>query len=192
MTGRISRATAAWYSRNASLYDRVVTHGFLRLATAGGGRDVIAELAASVACRGGEATPVLDVPTGTGEYLPFLPQRVVGADLAEGMLHEAANRVKGVPLVRADVFSLPFGDASFGTAFTSLGLQLLPKPRQAVAEMSRVLRPGGKIYGAVPVGMFSRFVTLQALRAALKVPGISLTRLARHRWLVVFEATRDC
>jgi len=187
-TRRFSRVTAAWYSSNAARYDRVVTRGILRLATGGGGRDAIAAWARSIPS---DMVPVLDVPTGTGEYLPVLPRPAVDADLAAGMLREAAARGTGALLVRADVFALPFPDASFGSVFTSLGLQLMPRPSEAVAEMARVLRPGGRLVGAVPVGLFSRFLSAASLRRALEVPGVDVLRLEHRGWLVVFTAEKS-
>jgi len=184
---RFSRVTAAWYSHNATRYDRVVTRGILRLATGGGGRAAIAAWARSIAP---DMVPVLDVPTGTGEYLPVLPRPAVGADLAAGMLREAAARGRGGLLVRADMFALPFPDGSFGSVFTSLGLQLVRQPREAVAEMARILRPGGRLIGAVPVGLFSRFLATASLRRALEVPGVRVLRLERRGWLAVFTAEK--
>jgi len=133
---------------------------------------------------------VLDVPTGTGEYLPLLPQPCVGVDLAAGMLHEARARHKGATLIRADAFALPFAGGSFGCVFTSLGLHLMPRPREAVAEMARVLRPGGQLIGAVPVVLFSQFLGTASLRRVLEVPSVRLVGLERRGWLAIFAAER--
>lgn len=186
-TGFLSRTVAAWYSRNARVYDRVVTHGVLRLATAGGGRDAIAAWAASVPS---QLVPVLDVPTGTGEYLSTLPPPAVGVDLAYGMLHEAADRDPHAVLVHGDAFALPFGDGSFGCVFSSLGLHLMPRPRQAATEMARVLRPGGRLMGAVPIGVFSPFLTIGALRQAVGVPGSGPIRVERRGFLALFSVEK--
>lgn len=183
----LSRAVAGVYSRGARRYDAVVTRGTLRFGTPGG-REALAAWAASTSPAGD--APVLDLPTGTGEYLAHLPAPVVGADLAEGMLRRAVSRAPDVPLVRADAFSLPFPDGSFGAVFSALGLQLMPRPRQAVAEMARVLRPGGVLQGAVPVVALPPFFTLGAVRRVLEVPDLEVEHLERRRFLAFFRARR--
>jgi ubiquinone/menaquinone biosynthesis C-methylase UbiE len=185
----VSDVVAGVYSRFAGVYDAVVTRGLL-VAGVPGGRAALAEWTEVLDDTDGV---VLDVPVGTGEYLGFLRSPAVGVDLAPGMLARARHRHPRAPLVRADVFRLPFGDGSVGAVFTALGLHLFPSPRDAVVEMTRVLRPGGRLAGAVPVWVaaptFSRGPS--ALRAALDVPGLTLTRFEQRRLVVFFAAVRD-
>jgi demethylmenaquinone methyltransferase/2-methoxy-6-polyprenyl-1,4-benzoquinol methylase len=97
----------------------------------------------------------LDVCTGTGD-LCFALQRagavMVGADFCAPMLVRAvAKRTAspaGAPLpdfVAADTLQLPFADASFDFATVAFGIRNVADPRAGLAEMARVVRPGGRI-----------------------------------------------
>ncbi|HMV18813.1 MAG TPA: class I SAM-dependent methyltransferase [Rhodocyclaceae bacterium] len=75
---------------------------------------------------------------------------VVASDIAEGMLAEGLRRAadEGVPDLLAaacDAEHLSFADARFDAALVGLGLFILPHPERAVAELHRVLRPGGRL-----------------------------------------------
>lgn len=103
---------------------------------------------------------VLDLATGTGDLAIALAEggagEVVGADIAEPMLREAAMKVlnraerpgtvAGVPVswVVADGLSLPFEDGRFDALTVAFGLRNMPDYDAALREMARVLRSGGK------------------------------------------------
>lgn len=106
----------------------------------------------------GEA--VLDVACGTGlvtfrAAAAVAPAGVVtGTDIAEEMIAEArelaeTNGISNVFLERMDAEALTLEDASFDVALCALGLMYAPDPERAVAEMYRVLRPGGRAVCAV-------------------------------------------
>lgn len=94
---------------------------------------------------------VLEVAIGTGRNLPHYPAEatVVGVDLSTAMLAVAARRATGlgreVTLLQADAGALPFVSGSFDTVVCTLGLCEVPEPRSVVAELARVLRPGGRL-----------------------------------------------
>jgi ubiquinone/menaquinone biosynthesis C-methylase UbiE len=94
---------------------------------------------------------VLEVAVGTGRNLPFYPRgiRLTGIDLTPAMLAVAGDRARDlgldVKLVEGDAQALPFADASFETAVCTLALNAIPDDRAAIAEMYRVLRPGGRL-----------------------------------------------
>ncbi|NBH09350.1 methyltransferase domain-containing protein [Amycolatopsis sp. SID8362] len=92
---------------------------------------------------------VLEVAVGTGLNLPRYPPGVTltGLDLSEGMLAVARTRepARPVTLRQGDAQALPFDDASFDTVVCTFGLCAIPDPAAAVAEMARVLRPGGRL-----------------------------------------------
>jgi ArsR family transcriptional regulator len=75
--------------------------------------------------------------------------RVIAVDLSRGMLAKAQDRVRdsdidSVELVRGDVESLPVATGSVDGVVANMILHHLPEPARLFAEMSRVLRPGGR------------------------------------------------
>lgn len=94
---------------------------------------------------------VLDLAAGTGTSSAALAAKgadVVAADFSEGMLAEGRRRNAGNPritFVRADAMVLPFDDDSFDAATISYGLRNVSDPRKALAEMRRVVKPGGRV-----------------------------------------------
>ncbi|GAA2009633.1 class I SAM-dependent methyltransferase [Nocardioides kribbensis] len=96
---------------------------------------------------------VLDVPCGGGVALRSLRAdqqvEVVAVDIAEVMLERTRRAAHDrkvdhlVTTVAADVADLPFDDASFDLVVSLMGLHCFPDPAAAVAELARVLRPGG-------------------------------------------------
>jgi ubiquinone/menaquinone biosynthesis C-methylase UbiE len=94
---------------------------------------------------------VLEVAVGTGLNLDFYPDDITltGIDLSDGMLdiarHRAADLGRTPTLQQADAHQLPFDDASFDTVVCTFGLCAIPDHAKAIAEMTRVLRPGGRL-----------------------------------------------
>ena len=93
----------------------------------------------------------LDVGTGTGTLafaLAPLVREVVGLDLVPEMLAEArrgAASFGNVSFVEGDCLALPFEPASFDLTATARTVHHLSRPELAVAEMTRVTRPGGRL-----------------------------------------------
>jgi ubiquinone/menaquinone biosynthesis C-methylase UbiE len=101
--------------------------------------------------------PVLDLGCGHGRDAAWLRGHglsVTGADLSPGMLAQARARAPAVPLVEADMRRLPFAGGAFAGVWCNAALLHLPKPEApaALAEMARVLRPGGRLYVALHEG----------------------------------------
>jgi ubiquinone/menaquinone biosynthesis C-methylase UbiE len=94
---------------------------------------------------------VLEVAVGTGLNLEAYPDDVTltGIDLSDAMLDIARGRSKelGRPatLLQANAHELPFDDESFDTVVCTFGLCAIPDHTTAITEMTRVLRPGGRI-----------------------------------------------
>jgi ubiquinone/menaquinone biosynthesis C-methylase UbiE len=99
---------------------------------------------------------VLDVATGRGAVLfPSIkavgPEgQVTGIDLSKVMVRETAKEISRRKLENAhvrqmDAEYLQFEAASFDYVLSGLGLLFFPQPERALAEMFRVLRPGGRI-----------------------------------------------
>jgi ubiquinone/menaquinone biosynthesis C-methylase UbiE len=136
------------YQRGASVYDDVRQH-----VTASDEALLLPILHAALA---GRSTPrVLDVATGTGR-LPLLLGRQVwfmgticGLDIAPAMLEraqaktDAAGLAERVNFYEGDAGMLPWPDASFDLVTSLEALEFFPRPRRALGEMVRTLKPGG-------------------------------------------------
>jgi SAM-dependent methyltransferase len=102
----------------------------------------------------------LDVGCGTGRALPALSAavgpagRVIGLDLTPAMLSEAraAGRHGCAALVLADARRLPFADGTADVVFAAGLVQHLPDPGAGLAELARVVRPGGRLILFHPTG----------------------------------------
>ncbi|TQL44995.1 demethylmenaquinone methyltransferase/2-methoxy-6-polyprenyl-1,4-benzoquinol methylase [Homoserinimonas aerilata] len=91
---------------------------------------------------------ILDVAAGTGTSSAALAKSgaaVVAADFSQGMIEVGRRRHPEIEFVQADATALPFGDAEFDAATISFGLRNVERPREALAEMLRVLKPGGRL-----------------------------------------------
>ncbi len=98
---------------------------------------------------------VLDIAGGTGDLaLAFAPRvgpsgTVVHTDINAAMLEQGRNRLldAGVVLPTAvcDAEALPFADALFDRVTVAFGLRNMTRKENALAEMNRVLKPGGKL-----------------------------------------------
>lgn len=103
---------------------------------------------------------VLDVACGTGLVTLAAARavgphgQVLGIDLSGQMVDAAGRRAReqqlsNVSFARMDAEVLALADASFDVALCALGLMYMPDPEQALREMRRVLRPGGRLGLAV-------------------------------------------
>lgn len=96
---------------------------------------------------------ILEIGVGTGLTLPYFKSgsRVFGADLSLDMLKVAHRKVLSQTLdhVRGlmvmDACRLGFGNECFDAVTAQFVITLVPDPEQALAEMDRVLKPGGEI-----------------------------------------------
>jgi ubiquinone/menaquinone biosynthesis C-methylase UbiE len=98
----------------------------------------------------GQATgDVLEVAIGTGLNLPHYPAgaRLTGVEFSPGMLalahRRAADLGRAVDLRQGDAQALDLPDAAYDTVVCTFALCAIPDDRKALAEMDRVLRPGG-------------------------------------------------
>lgn len=107
------------------------------------------------ALRLGPGGRVLDVATGTGDLALAIAARpeaplVLGLDLVPAMLGPAQKKLARsgakAALLAGDGTRLPFGDALFDAVTIAFGIRNIPRRIQAMAEMQRVLIPGGRLY----------------------------------------------
>ena len=133
-------------------FDRRLIQGLERLYST---RDVLRRrelVRAALGARSGDR--ILDVGCGPGFYITELLEAVgregavAGADISADMLAVAAKRAAGhgsVEFHEADATSLPVPDASFERAVCVQVLEYVRDVPAALAEMHRVLRPGGRM-----------------------------------------------
>lgn len=135
-------AVRAAYKRWAGVYDLVFGG-----VSAWGRRRAVAEVNRL------PGQSVLEVGVGTGLALPlYAPdKRITGIDLSAEMLDRARQRVKQRRLVNVDALleldaeATGFADASFDIAVAMFVASVVPDPRRLMAELRRVVRPGGHI-----------------------------------------------
>jgi SAM-dependent methyltransferase len=131
--------TRQFYERDAAKYDGRIR--FFERVLFAGGREWVCEQAE------GE---VLEIALGTGRNLPFYDQdvRLTGVELSPAMLAIARRRAEELgreaDLRVGDAQSLDFPAERFDTVVCTLSLCTIPEDRVAVAEVKRVLRPGGR------------------------------------------------
>jgi len=106
--------------------------------------------------RASRAETVLDVCCGTGDLAAALLRRrawgrILACDFSPAMLARArsklgrALRAGRASVLEADALRLPFADGSVDAAASAFGLRNLEDPARGLAEMVRVVRPGGRV-----------------------------------------------
>ncbi|MGH2954213.1 MAG: class I SAM-dependent methyltransferase [Solirubrobacterales bacterium] len=152
---------------------------------------------------------MLEIAAGTARNLPHYPRavRVTGIELSPEMLAIARQRAQdlghGADLRQGDAQALDFADESFDTVVCTLGLCTIPDDRQAVREVYRVLRPGGRFLllehvrsPSLPVRVGQRLLDPLAVRVEadhlvrepldhLGAEGFELERVERAKWGIV-------
>jgi demethylmenaquinone methyltransferase/2-methoxy-6-polyprenyl-1,4-benzoquinol methylase len=98
---------------------------------------------------------ILDIATGTGDFalslLSLNPDEVVGVDISQGMLDVGVQKMKDrkkdhiIRLQLADSENLPFEDNYFDALTVGFGVRNFEHLKVGLAEMLRVVRPGGRI-----------------------------------------------
>jgi demethylmenaquinone methyltransferase / 2-methoxy-6-polyprenyl-1,4-benzoquinol methylase len=102
-----------------------------------------------------EPRRILDVATGTADLaikaLKLNPEKVVGVDISEEMLRFGRQKVEEIgeqnriELKRGDSERLPFSDNQFDAALVAFGVRNFEDLNKGLAEINRVLRPGGRL-----------------------------------------------
>ena len=129
-----------YWDKHASSYDREMA--FMERWLFAGGREWV--------CRQ-VVGDVLEVAIGTGRNLPFYAPGVhlTGVEFSPAMLELARQRAsdlrRQVDLRVGDAQALDLPNEAFDTVVCTLSLCAIPNERQAIAEMRRVLRPGGRL-----------------------------------------------
>lgn len=91
---------------------------------------------------------VLDACCGTGD-LALAAEReggyVTGLDFSPAMLERARRKSSSIEWVEGDMLALPFADGTFDSATVGFGVRNVSDLERGVAELHRVLRPGGRL-----------------------------------------------
>ena len=103
-----------------------------------------------------DAPTVIDVGCSTGHLLADLSVRLpdatlLGVDLVAAGLRKAHRQVPDALLLQADVCALPLEDECVDVALSANLLEHVPDDQRALAEIARILRPGGRAVIVVPV-----------------------------------------
>ena len=123
----------------------------------------------------------VDVGCGNGAFTELLvdrcaPSEVRGIDPAQGQLAFARTRpaARVAQFHQGDAAALPFADGHFDAAVMALVIFFVPDPAQGVAEMARVVRPGGLV-AAYGWDMLGGGFPLDALRTEMRALGVMPT-----------------
>jgi demethylmenaquinone methyltransferase/2-methoxy-6-polyprenyl-1,4-benzoquinol methylase len=150
--------------------------------------------------RDGEA--VLDCATGTGDLAIAFAKavgrtgRVVGTDFVPEMLAIARKKAPALDFRVADVRALPYDDATFDVASISFGIRNVDDPAAGVAEMARVVKPGGRVVvlelGTPPNPLFRALYEMYRHHALPRVGGALTGERGAYEYLERSSAGFPC
>ena len=99
---------------------------------------------------------ILDIATGTGDFavaaLKLGDVKVTGIDISEGMLNVGREKIKAkkldkqIQFRKADSEQLPFDEGAFDAAIVGFGVRNFENLKKGLAEIQRVLKPGGVFF----------------------------------------------
>jgi ubiquinone/menaquinone biosynthesis C-methylase UbiE len=128
----------------------------------------------------------LDVGCGNGAFTEMLmercaPSAVAGVDPSEAQLAFARTRpaLRGAEFHQGDAMALPFPDNTFDAAVMPLVIFFVPDPAKGVAEMARVVRPGGVI-AAYAWDMSGGGFPYQLLQDEMRAIGLVVPQAPSH------------
>ncbi|MCK2214661.1 demethylmenaquinone methyltransferase [Actinomadura sp. ATCC 31491] len=187
---------AAMFDRTARRYDLVndvISLGQVRLW----------RKAVAAAVDAGPGEVVLDLGAGTGtstDSFTTLGARAIACDFSLGMLSTGVRRHggnalsgEGVPFVAGDALRLPFADDAFDAVTISVALRNVHDTEQALREMRRVTRPGGRLvimeFSHVTVGAFDRVYREYLMRLLPRVARVLGSNDDSYEYLA--ESIRD-
>jgi len=169
--------------------------------------DLVAEVAGKVDAQ----RSLLDAGCGSGQLglmlTPAQRNDAVGLDVSRRMLGRARRRGSYSRYVQGSAAAMPFADDAFATVVSINVLYALPDPRAAIAELARILAPGGTLWLATPTtpelwplvsGHFAVASVRDNLRLLLRLPQLLLwmiilgLRHPRFHFLSTQEVTQYC
>jgi demethylmenaquinone methyltransferase / 2-methoxy-6-polyprenyl-1,4-benzoquinol methylase len=132
----------------ASMFDGVAAHYDVTNDILSAGNAVLWRIATVKAINAEAGERVLDIAAGTGTSSAAIAKsgaEVVALDFSPGMVEVGRKRQPHLEFIVGDAEKLPFGDAEFDVVTISFGLRNVNQPKTALAEMYRVLKPGGRL-----------------------------------------------
>ncbi|WP_423919025.1 bifunctional demethylmenaquinone methyltransferase/2-methoxy-6-polyprenyl-1,4-benzoquinol methylase UbiE [Frigoribacterium sp. 2-23] len=135
-------------SEVASMFDGVARHYDRTNDVLSAGNAVLWRIATVKAIGAASGEKVLDIAAGTGTSSVAIAKHgaeVIALDFSSGMVEVGRERHPEIEFVEGDAEKLPFDDDTFDAVTISFGLRNVNRPKQALAEMYRVLKPGGRV-----------------------------------------------
>ena len=134
------------------------------------------------------AEPVLDVGCGDGHFasVAFPRPLTAGIDPAADVLREARQWGAYRLLAQASGDALPYADAAFATVVSNSVLEHIPDVEAVLAEIGRVLQPGGRFLFCVPGDHFTELLFFPQLFRRLRLESLArayeryFNRISRH------------
>lgn len=135
------KKVAQSFSRAAATYDSVAQLQ----------RDIGTQLFSALPNALSAQSTLLDIGSGTGFFTrqlaaQYRESHIIGLDIAEGMLRYSSVQQDGINWLCADAESLPLANNSVDVIFSSLAIQWCNNLPQLMAELARVLKPGGHVH----------------------------------------------
>lgn len=139
---------------------------------------------------------VLDIAAGTGTSSAALARagaRVTALDFSPGMVAVGRTKHPDIEFIEGDAMALPFDDASFDAVTISFGLRNIKDPHKALAEMRRVLVPGGRLvvceFTTPPIGVIRAGYNFYLAKVMPVIAKLSSTNPAAYTYLM--DSIRD-
>ncbi|WP_236940683.1 demethylmenaquinone methyltransferase [Frondihabitans sp. 762G35] len=132
----------------ASMFDGVAAHYDVTNDILSAGNAVLWRLATVKAIDAKPGERVLDIAAGTGTSSAAIAKggaEVTALDFSAGMVAVGRKRQPAIEFIVGDAEKLPFGDEEFDAVTISFGLRNVNRPKVALDEMYRVLKPGGRL-----------------------------------------------
>jgi len=132
----------------ASMFDDVAAHYDVTNDVLSAGNAVLWRIATVKAIDAKPGERVLDIAAGTGTSSAAIAKHgadVIALDFSAGMVEVGRKRQPHLEFIVGDAEKLPFDDDEFDAVTISFGLRNVNQPKVALAEMFRVLKPGGRL-----------------------------------------------
>ena len=134
---------------------------------------------------------VLDIAAGTGTSSAAIARtgaRVTALDFSAGMVAVGRQRHPDIEFVEGDATALPFDDSSFEAVTVSFGLRNVNDPHAALAEMRRVLVPGGRLviceFTTPPNALIRRAYDFYLAKVMPRIAAMTSTNPAAYTYLM--------